>query len=250
MRLDESDQRRTVGFFPDVPIMDPGELAQADTATGLGHSCQPEVNTIGENGSEKDVAVIGRSAIPLMGEAGREAGPGIDFKQQVGDFHAWYQAVGGVSRSFGFVRHVGAQWGNFQLAVRDGGVGQSASLRQAGHDIEVLFQGLSTAGDIRLEHRIDAERQRGRRFQCFKGRQRNQGGFKGLILAATLYLDIPGTKSLPQLPDCADFVGAAVDRALPDDKGPPRPTDKTGRHRCWQNPFTRVPRFADQANRL
>ena len=101
--------------------------------------------SVRQDGREQCGAIIGWPPIALVGEAFREAGPGIDLQQHIGDLQARQQAVGKLLRRFGFLRCIGTQRRDLQLAVNEGGIRQTPRLGQIRDNRQVALQQLTAS---------------------------------------------------------------------------------------------------------
>ena len=86
--IDEASQGEGIGFVANMPIGDPGELAEAGDHTGLGHARQTEIEAVGQEARHQDLWVGDRFAAAQMGEAVGEQRPARHLRQQVGDADA------------------------------------------------------------------------------------------------------------------------------------------------------------------
>ena len=55
--VDQAPQCHEVGFFADVPVSRPSELAEAGDAAGLGHAGQAEIEPIGQQSRHQDATI-------------------------------------------------------------------------------------------------------------------------------------------------------------------------------------------------
>jgi hypothetical protein len=158
MRLDQPGERGGISFLSDMPIMDPCELPQCDAAAGLCHPCQSKIDAVRQDGGEQRHAILGGPAAALVSEAFRKPGPGLDFQEYVGDFHARQSSVGQFLCSLGFVRGVGTQRGYFQLAIVDGRILQSAGFGKVGNERQAALQQVSAPRDVAGEDWLNGNR--------------------------------------------------------------------------------------------
>jgi len=117
-------QRVGVALFANVPVVGPGDLAQGGSPYGLGHARQAEIDTVGEYGGEQDRPVLGGHAAALMRERGREPGPVVNLRQQVGGLDAGQEIVGRGPERLLLVGRVGLEGRDFQDSVLDGDIFQ------------------------------------------------------------------------------------------------------------------------------
>ena len=73
--LDQAGERRGVAFLAHVPVVHPGELAQAVPLARVCHPVQAQVDAVGQVGGEQGGQLLDRPAAALVGEAIRELGP-------------------------------------------------------------------------------------------------------------------------------------------------------------------------------
>ena len=82
--VDQAAQRQGVGFFADVPVRCPGELAEAGDAARFGHARQAEIEPVGEQPGHQDAAVGRDLAGAQMGEAvGKSVQPATSASRSV-----------------------------------------------------------------------------------------------------------------------------------------------------------------------
>ena len=123
MRLDQPREGQGVAFLAHVPVVRPGELAQAGTPAGLRHPGQAQVDAVGQHRGEQRRPVVGGPATALVGEALRESGPAIYLQQHVGDLGPRHQVVGVLRKPPRLGWLLGLQRGDPQAALVERGVG-------------------------------------------------------------------------------------------------------------------------------
>jgi hypothetical protein len=230
VRVDDARQRVRIALLAHMPVMGPGELAQAGPTDRLGHPREAKIDAIGENGGEKDGPVLGGHAAALVGERGREAGPVVDLQQQIGDLDPWQEIVGGGPKRLRLVRGVGLQGPDLQDAILNGDVLQSSGDaacgdidHRLGEDIALCVEPLSRI----LGH---ADRQGTFVTESGEAGRRQQSCFKAAEPAAAGDPDVAGAQAVAEFEEHADFPGMDVERLVrPDDEGPPALPDKACR---------------------
>ena len=86
--VDQIGQGCRVGLFADVPGLQPREFGVRRSRTRIGHFGQTQIDRVGENHGQELGTIRGALAGFDMREMAREAGPRIDFHEQLGDLDA------------------------------------------------------------------------------------------------------------------------------------------------------------------
>ena len=91
--VDETGERRLIGFVAHMPFCDPQQLGMGGDIGAAGHAREAEIGGVGEQGGHQGVAVVRRRARAQMPEAIGEARPAMDFREEFGDAQARQHGV-------------------------------------------------------------------------------------------------------------------------------------------------------------
>src|SRR5216683_6041068 len=209
--LVELDQCRAKGVLADVPVRSPGELSVAEWRRAC-QPAEPVVHPKAHDGGNQHLPpfAFGYLGAHQMGEVPQEAGPPIDFVQEIGErderdtpFEAALQAFG----SFGDNRVQRRQM-QFTLLV-DGHVLDAVNV--SGELCEQPVEMLTSPVEV-LSRRASKSQTRPARFlELGPVLFRQQIAFERLVTTAAEHVQIAGTEAIVQPLERRHLVHAGVD---------------------------------------
>ena len=128
LMIDQAPQREGIGLVADMPVGDPGELAEAGDRAGLGHARQTEIEAVGQEARHQDLRVGDRLAAAQMGEAVGEQRPARHLRQQVGDADARQHRVKAGGECLGLRRRRFFDRRDLQHPLLERDIGQQAAV--------------------------------------------------------------------------------------------------------------------------
>ena len=160
VRLDQAGECRGVAFLAHVPVVHPGELAQAVALAGLRHPAQAQVDAVREDRGEQGRPFLDGPAAALVGEAVREPGPAVHLQQQVGDPRTGQHAVGVLGGPLRLGRRFGLQRRDAQAGLVQHGVGQPAGLGQDSNVLHRRRERIAPGGEVTFHVLLHPDRER------------------------------------------------------------------------------------------
>ena len=76
-----------------MPSSDAAEHAKRDAWRGLGHSTQPQVDSVRKNSGQQQRPILSGLTVAKVHEVAREAGPFINLNEKIGDLDARKQCI-------------------------------------------------------------------------------------------------------------------------------------------------------------
>ena len=219
--IDEDCMRRGVAFFPDMPVVCPGELAHRQSGRNIRHSREAEIDAVRQNGGKKRKLVVGPPPGAQMCEDVGKSRSSVHLKQQVGNadrrqaaFHLRFQRLRDV-RKHGLVwRDAETRAGQFDIVELTG-------FRQMGKVAQSVVQGLALLLQIGFHISIDSDRKRAFLAHQLERRRRNEEALEGLEALGSLHPDIAGIETALQFAEQAEFIGPTIDLAILQDERHP-----------------------------
>ena len=104
LSISQPGQGLRITLFAHVPIGGPGQLPPGRLMAGLGHTCQPEVDAIGQYCGEQRVPNLRWCLRAQMQKTITQTGPLIDLGKQFGNLDMWDQRIGLFGKGFGGFR--------------------------------------------------------------------------------------------------------------------------------------------------
>src|SRR5215469_13658604 len=91
--VDYLGKRLGVGFLTNIPSGDAAEHGKRDAWRGLGHTTQPQVDSVRKNGGQQQRPILSGLTVAQVHEVAREAGPFINLNEKIGDLDAPKQCI-------------------------------------------------------------------------------------------------------------------------------------------------------------
>lgn len=135
MDIDQLSHRLAVRLLANVPVRCPYQPIGRHSGARSGHLRRAKVDGIAEDGCEKSVLIFRSLPRAKMGEVAAISSPAVDLQQQVGDFDAWQVRIGPPRCRLRFIRYLGGDGRDRQLAFFEGYTFKSICVQQ-GVDVQ------------------------------------------------------------------------------------------------------------------
>jgi hypothetical protein len=199
--------------------------------------------------ARRQVSSVARPARPTVGEALREAGPGVDVHEHVGDAGARQAIVERAPERLDLGRRHGPRRRDGQARRLETDVRQLAGPCASRDDGGQLLEPRAPLDQMLREDRRHRQRQRSRPPQRLEGELGQEVVVEGPVAARAPYPHVAGPQALAQLGEGAQFVGGPVDPTLHDDERPPAARDEAQGRRRRQLALARGVGGPDQVER-
>lgn len=229
LRVDQIGQRRPVGFVPDVPGLQPGQLGVGRTGAGLGHLGQTQVDRVGQDGGQQQVFVLGEVVRFQVREMAGEVRPLIDFEQQFGDLDMWQDHGCLVDQRLRGVGYRRIQRRDLQARLGDDRIRQVVGRCHAVDRGNLRFQQRQPVVQVLVAVGGHGQRQFAGLLEAGELCGRHQVVLEVLELARSMHPHVAGAQRVLEFGERTQFVVTPVDAGVGDDQLLPARLDELGR---------------------